>query len=160
MSHKIMRLVSPFALLALFASTATSLTPGPMPGKTLKQVLFAAQLLAYGAAAVGPRAGRVPGIARTFVVMHIAALVGLWRYLTGAQKVTWLLPTGQVAGQRRPTPPAGRPAVIGEPSVAPAARATSSAKEVGQLQQEKVLGDPLTQPAQGQAGPGALKIDR
>jgi cellulose synthase/poly-beta-1,6-N-acetylglucosamine synthase-like glycosyltransferase len=106
-SHKVMRLISPFALIGLFASTATSLAPGPMPGKGVKQVLLAAQVLAYAAAALGPRAGRVPGIARTFVMMHAAALVGLWRFLSGGQKVTWQLPaTPQKRSLSRVQPPA------------------------------------------------------
>jgi hypothetical protein len=28
-------------------------------------------------------------VARTFVVLNAAAVVGLWRFLAGAQKVTW-----------------------------------------------------------------------
>ena len=37
----------------------------------------------------GPRAGRLGSVARTFVVLNAAAVVGLWRYLTGRQRVTW-----------------------------------------------------------------------
>jgi len=29
------------------------------------------------------------GAARTFVVLNVAALVGLWGFLTGRQRVTW-----------------------------------------------------------------------
>ena len=109
MSHKVLRLVSPFALIALFLSTAPALAPGSMPGKGTKQLLLAAQLLGYAAAALGPRAGRVPGIARTFVMMHAAALVGLWRFLRGRQKVTWQLP-GQTQRARKMVPAAEPPA--------------------------------------------------
>ena len=109
MSHKVMRLVSPFALIALFLSTAPALAPGATPGKGTKQLLLAAQLLGYAAAALGPRAGRVPGIARTFVMMHAAALVGLWRFLRGRQKVTWQLP-GQTPRARKMVPAAEPPA--------------------------------------------------
>jgi hypothetical protein len=98
MSHKVLRLVSPFALIALFLSTATSLAPSAAPHKGLKQVLLAAQVLGYAAAAIGPRAGRVPGVARTFVMMHAAALVGLWRFLRGGSRSpgSWL-PAGPSA---------------------------------------------------------------
>jgi hypothetical protein len=42
-----------------------------------------------GVALVGSRAGRLAGVARTFLVMHVAAVVGLWRFARGSQKVTW-----------------------------------------------------------------------
>jgi hypothetical protein len=64
-------------------------------------------VLGYAAAAIGPRGGRIPGLARTFVMMHAAALVGLWRFLRGRQKVTWQLPAKP---QRRPNLAAERPA--------------------------------------------------
>jgi poly-beta-1,6-N-acetyl-D-glucosamine synthase len=38
---------------------------------------------------VGPRLGRVASLARTFVVLNTAAVLGLWRFLTGRQRVTW-----------------------------------------------------------------------
>jgi cellulose synthase/poly-beta-1,6-N-acetylglucosamine synthase-like glycosyltransferase len=110
MSHKVLRLVSPFALIALFLSTATSLAPSAAPHKGLKQVLLAAQVLGYAAAAIGPRAGRVPGVARTFVMMHAAALVGLWRFLRGRQQVTWQLAARRTQRPRKLVPSAERPA--------------------------------------------------
>jgi len=33
--------------------------------------------------------GRLAGVARTFVVLNAAAVVGLWRHLTGGQRITW-----------------------------------------------------------------------
>jgi hypothetical protein len=52
-------------------------------------VLVAAQLAFYLAAALGGRAGRIAGLARTFVVLNAAAVAGLWRYLSGRQRATW-----------------------------------------------------------------------
>jgi poly-beta-1,6-N-acetyl-D-glucosamine synthase len=90
-SHKALRLASPFALLALLASTtAGALGSGPRAGRN--RWLLAAQLAGYAAAALGPRGGRLPGMARTFVMMHAASVVGLWRFLSGRQRVTWQLP--------------------------------------------------------------------
>jgi biofilm PGA synthesis N-glycosyltransferase PgaC len=86
-SHKVMRLICPWALLALFAVSAAGLSSSE--GAMGWRVLVAAQLAFYGAALLGNRAGRLAGVARTFLVLHVAAVVGLWRYLRGAQKVTW-----------------------------------------------------------------------
>jgi hypothetical protein len=38
---------------------------------------------------VGRRAGRIAGVARTFVVLNAAALVGLFKFATGKQRITW-----------------------------------------------------------------------
>jgi cellulose synthase/poly-beta-1,6-N-acetylglucosamine synthase-like glycosyltransferase len=86
-SHKLMRLICPWALLGLFAASSAGLhaTQGAMGWR----ILLAAQLAFYGAALLGSRAGRLAGVARTFLVMHVAAVVGLWRFLTGQQKITW-----------------------------------------------------------------------
>jgi cellulose synthase/poly-beta-1,6-N-acetylglucosamine synthase-like glycosyltransferase len=86
-SHKVMRLVCPWALLTLFLASAAGLAA--TDGAVGWQLLFGAQIAFYGAAIIGRRAGKVAGVARTFLVLHVAALVGLYRYLTGQQKVTW-----------------------------------------------------------------------
>jgi poly-beta-1,6-N-acetyl-D-glucosamine synthase len=86
-SHKVMRLVCPWALVALFLVSAAGLAA--TDGAIGWQILFAGQIAFYGAAILGRRAGRIAGVARTFLVLHVAALVGLYRYLTGQQKVTW-----------------------------------------------------------------------
>src|SRR3954468_16116961 len=64
-SHKLMRLLCPWALLALFAASAAgaSATGGAMGWR----VLLAGQLAFYAAALVGARAGRLAGVARTFL---------------------------------------------------------------------------------------------
>ncbi len=89
-SHKLLRLVCPWALAALFAASVigawgvTSLRESPGLA-----ALAAGQVLFYAAASAGARAGRVGCLARTFVVLNAAAVVGLWRFLVGAQRVTW-----------------------------------------------------------------------
>lgn len=90
-SHKLMRLACPWALLLLFASSLgmaldTNLTPMELAawrGLAMAQVFF------YGLAILGARAGKAGAVARTFVVLNAAALVGLWRFLRGSQAVTW-----------------------------------------------------------------------
>jgi hypothetical protein len=93
-SHKILRLIGPWALIALFVSSAIgAFSPSAAVGGTAMSValrsLFGAQVLFYLAATVGEHAGRVSAVARSFVVLNAAALVGLWRHLTGRQRVTW-----------------------------------------------------------------------
>jgi cellulose synthase/poly-beta-1,6-N-acetylglucosamine synthase-like glycosyltransferase len=85
-SHKIMRLVAPWLLILLALTSAAATIAG---GSLAMQVLLAGQVAFYGAAAVGTRAGRLAGVARTFVVLNAAALAGLYRHLTGRQRVTW-----------------------------------------------------------------------
>jgi glycosyl transferase family 2 len=93
-SHKILRLVGPWLLLALLCSSLAAAAP-------LSQIAFApsltwlmravalAQIFVYLLAALGPLAGRAGVVYRTFVVLNAAAVVGLWRWLRGKQKVTW-----------------------------------------------------------------------
>ena len=83
-SHKILRLVAPWLLVALAAITAAR-----APADRWMAGLLLAQLAFYAAAAVGPRLGRMASLARTFVVLNTAAVLGLWRFLTGRQRVTW-----------------------------------------------------------------------
>jgi cellulose synthase/poly-beta-1,6-N-acetylglucosamine synthase-like glycosyltransferase len=85
-SHKIMRLAAPW-LLVLLAMTSAS---AALAGTSLAmRVLFAGQVAFYAAAALGSRGGRLAGVARTFVVLNAAAMAGLYRHLTGRQRVTW-----------------------------------------------------------------------
>ena len=85
-SHKIMRLAAPWLLVLLAVTSASAAVTGASLGM---RALLAGQIGFYAAAAVGARAGRLAGVARTFVVLNAAALVGLYRYLTGRQRVTW-----------------------------------------------------------------------
>ena len=91
MSHKVARLLCPWLLLALML-TCSIATAGVGSEGAERQILCAlllAQIAFYLLAALGSRAGRVGTLARTFVVLNAAALVGLWRFVTGRQKITW-----------------------------------------------------------------------
>jgi cellulose synthase/poly-beta-1,6-N-acetylglucosamine synthase-like glycosyltransferase len=85
-SHKIMRLVAPWLLVLLALTSVGAAVTSASLGM---RVLLAGQIGFYLAAAVGGRAGRLGAVARTFVVLNAAALVGLYRYLAGRQRVTW-----------------------------------------------------------------------
>ena len=81
-SHKIMRLAAPWLLVVLaLLSIAGS--------GTWMNLLLAGQAAFYLAAAIGKRAGKLGALGRTFVVLNAAAVLGLWRYLGGRQRVTW-----------------------------------------------------------------------
>jgi hypothetical protein len=93
-SHKLLRLVCPWALIALLVSTVFAAMPFDAIPLDLNLVwlmraLAIAQLFSYLLALLGGRGGRAGVVYRTFVVLNWAALVGLWRFLTGRQKVTW-----------------------------------------------------------------------
>jgi hypothetical protein len=92
-SHKLMRLSAPWMLLLLLSS---SLLVATADGSGLVRALVIAQLLFYGMAAIGPKGGRLAGVARTFVVLNVSAIVGLARFLTGRQRITWK--TGRESG--------------------------------------------------------------
>jgi hypothetical protein len=90
-SHKISRLLCPWAMLALLlacAAGAAGLTSQKTPDGIMLGLLLA-QIAFYALAALGARAGRMGALARTFVVLNAAALVGLWRFVAGRQKITW-----------------------------------------------------------------------
>lgn len=92
-SHKIMRLLCPWALLGLLAVCGWLLGQGQGHMKPWEfrviQLLAAGQLGFYLLALAGMRFGKLGNIARTFVVLNVAALVGLWRFATAGQKITW-----------------------------------------------------------------------
>jgi poly-beta-1,6-N-acetyl-D-glucosamine synthase len=83
-SHKILRLVAPWLLVALVVLSAAGARASGWIA-----LLLAAQVAFYLAAASGPRLGRIATLPRTFVVLNLAAVLGLWRFLTGRQRVTW-----------------------------------------------------------------------
>jgi cellulose synthase/poly-beta-1,6-N-acetylglucosamine synthase-like glycosyltransferase len=85
-SHKILRLVAPWLLIGLAGVGALSFL-APAPGAV--RALGVAQLGFYLLAAAGRRAGRFGGVARTFVVLNAAALIGLFKFATGKQRITW-----------------------------------------------------------------------
>jgi GT2 family glycosyltransferase len=90
-SHKLLRLFCPFALATLLvASAALSVDPIILPREqAFWRALLAGQLAFYALAAAGARGGRIGGVARTFVVLNVAAVVGLWRFARRSQTVIW-----------------------------------------------------------------------
>jgi len=88
-SHKIMRLVCPWALAVLLVACVLGVWRGGTAAFSLLAALLAGQALFYAGALAGSRAGRMGTVARTFVVLNAAAVAGLWRFLTGRQRVTW-----------------------------------------------------------------------
>ena len=93
-SHKLLRLVGPWALVVCLIASAAAAQPfatvayEPSP-VWLMRALALGQILVYALAALGARAGRQGTVYRTFVVLNVAAVVGLWRWVRGKQKVTW-----------------------------------------------------------------------
>jgi biofilm PGA synthesis N-glycosyltransferase PgaC len=85
-SHKILRLLAPWLMVALFAVSLVGTAAG---GGAVWALLVAAQLAFYVAAAAGRRAGALGRLARTFVVLNAAAVVGLARFVRRGQQVTW-----------------------------------------------------------------------
>jgi cellulose synthase/poly-beta-1,6-N-acetylglucosamine synthase-like glycosyltransferase len=90
-SHKLLRLVCPWALVLLFVMSGALVFDRTLdPSATLGwKALWLAQVFFYALAWLGPRVGRLGVVARTFVVLNAAAVVGLWRFLRGSQAVTW-----------------------------------------------------------------------
>jgi cellulose synthase/poly-beta-1,6-N-acetylglucosamine synthase-like glycosyltransferase len=90
-SHKMLRLLCPWALLVLLFVSVDLVFVERSTGLYL--AFFWAVLLAQGAlymaALFGERAGRLARVARTFVVLNVAAQVGLYRFLLRRQRVTW-----------------------------------------------------------------------
>jgi cellulose synthase/poly-beta-1,6-N-acetylglucosamine synthase-like glycosyltransferase len=87
-SKKVLRLVAPWLMAALAVTSSVALLRGARAW-SLMGLLVAAQAAFYAAAAAGRRAGKLARVARTFVVLNLAAVVGLARYVGGRQRVTW-----------------------------------------------------------------------
>jgi cellulose synthase/poly-beta-1,6-N-acetylglucosamine synthase-like glycosyltransferase len=95
-SHKILRLLCPWAMLGLLlacvvglaASAAAAVGPAS-PELWALRLLLGGQILLVILALVGARGGPLAKVARTFLVLNAAAVVGLWRWAKGNQKVTW-----------------------------------------------------------------------
>lgn len=90
-SHKLLRLVCPFALGALLCSNVALVATGAPPWP-LYVATLAGQLLGYGLAARGAwsggEAGRAARLSHTFVVLNLAAVEGLRRYVAGELRWT------------------------------------------------------------------------
>ncbi|WP_437999552.1 glycosyltransferase family 2 protein [Sorangium sp. So ce185] len=93
-SHKLLRLVCPWALVALLLTSTVAWVGAEASGDAswtlyAARALFGGQAAFYLLAALGGAAGKLGALARTFVVLNAAAVVGLWRFVRGSQKVTW-----------------------------------------------------------------------
>ena len=89
-SHKICRLLCPWALLGLFVfSLLGSFSGGGVFSKSFCSLSFAGICIFLALSLFGPKAGALGRIARTFMVLNWAAVVGLSRFLKSSQKVTW-----------------------------------------------------------------------
>jgi len=90
-SHKVLRLVCPWALATLLVASgiAAFLEPHGAGDAAAWRTLALTQCLFYLLALIGERTGRLGALARTFVVLNVAAVVGLFRYVRGSQAVTW-----------------------------------------------------------------------
>jgi len=90
-SHKLLRLVAPFALLGVLLTSAF------LEGAVYKLALTF-QLIGYGlgtAALLRPKVGTASQFANaalTFLVLNTAAGFAFWNYLTGKKEV-WMRPT-------------------------------------------------------------------
>ncbi len=91
LSHKILRLLCPWALAVIFLTSFALAVDPALPPLELAfyRTLALGQLVFYALAALGRRAGTLGALARTFVILNAAALVGLWRFARGSQAVTW-----------------------------------------------------------------------
>lgn len=93
-SHKFLRLVAPFLLMGLFISNAFILDA------YLYRFTFVLQIMFYIFAVVGSiyrGANRLFDIPHMFCVMNLAAVVGLYRFLTCKQDVLWQKGKGAVS---------------------------------------------------------------
>ena len=84
-SHKILRLLLPWALLVLLISSLLGMMEQP-----LLRLLILGQALFYLLALLGSKAGKLGTFMRTFVVLNVATVVGLWRFYRGTLAVTWV----------------------------------------------------------------------
>ncbi len=87
-SHKLLRLVVPFALLALLI--ASMFLPQPLYRAALgvQLAFYALSLAALAGVKIGPLS-RIADLARTFVVLNSAALVAFINFVTG-RKAVWV----------------------------------------------------------------------
>ncbi len=87
MSHKVLRLLAPYALLGCFAASLLGTAP-------YLRIALLLQLVFYAAASIGyflPRArsSRAVSFAHVFCDMNLAAVVALFRYATGKLDARW-----------------------------------------------------------------------
>lgn len=90
LSHKVMRYLVPFFLIAIFAASAML-----VPASLVYRMLFAAQLLGYGCALlawllerIGIRS-RLLALPQYFVLANVASLIGCYQFLRGERYASW-----------------------------------------------------------------------
>jgi biofilm PGA synthesis N-glycosyltransferase PgaC len=104
-SHKLLRPLTPVLMLLMLTSNAIALAMSSPASQDIRDLLLlrnwwgpallTAQIAFYTLAAIGwwaERAGkrnRLLNVVYYFVISNLAALVGLWRWLRGSQRVTW-----------------------------------------------------------------------
>jgi hypothetical protein len=90
-SHKLCRLLCPWALLVLFGASGALAFRLGLPAWQLGfwRTAFFGQIAFYVLSALGARAGKLGTLARSFTVLNAAAVVGFWRFASGRQAVTW-----------------------------------------------------------------------
>ncbi len=110
-SHKLMRLVCPYALVGLLASNVI-LVLTLAPGWPFYVCTLGAQLVVYGlalrGARAGERAGKLARISHTFAVLNLAAVEGLRRFLTSDLRWTRSTAAALPAPAPAPAPDARR----------------------------------------------------
>ncbi len=88
-SHKLLRYLVPFFLIAIFAATAT------LTGSLFYRLLFAAQLICYGGAALAwmlERLGirsRLLALPQYFVLANVASLIAMYKFCRGERYASW-----------------------------------------------------------------------
>jgi len=87
-SHKLMRLAVPFALLAVFLASAFIADPFYRAVLFAQVIFYALSLTALAGFRFGPLS-RVADVARTFVVLNSAAVVAFVNFVTG-RKAAWV----------------------------------------------------------------------
>jgi cellulose synthase/poly-beta-1,6-N-acetylglucosamine synthase-like glycosyltransferase len=107
-SHKLMRLVAPWAMLVMLGSSL-------LHGGDVWRIVFAAQVLFYGvgvAAGLGPRGPfRVASPVASFLLLNAAAWTAFWVWLTGRAARSWtqtsyrVAPAGSAGPQSLPLSP-------------------------------------------------------
>ncbi|MBK8984673.1 MAG: glycosyltransferase family 2 protein [Chloroflexi bacterium] len=93
LSHKFLRLLLPFFMLAVLATNVTAVLR--RPSHFLLRLTLLSQIFLYGLAVVGwlaekyHQSARIPAAVYYIVSGNFSSLHGLWRLLTGKQSVLW-----------------------------------------------------------------------
>jgi poly-beta-1,6-N-acetyl-D-glucosamine synthase len=87
-SHKLLRLIAPFALAAAFIASLMLRDPFYRLGLALQVAFYGLSLIAMLKVVKGPL-GRIADAAGTFVVLNSAALVAFVKFVTG-RRVAWV----------------------------------------------------------------------